>query len=121
MKTKMHNGHMVVDKPWGQYIHIHREENGVFKKITVSPGEEISLQTHNLRDECWYINSGNGKIIVGTEVFFIQKGNSFFIRKKTKHQVFNTGKTNLDIYEMQMGVCDEGDIIRHEDKYGRTT
>ena len=31
----------------------------------------------------------------------------------------NTGNRNLEIFEMQCGECDENDIVRYSDKYGR--
>ena len=44
-----------VDKPWGHYADIFRSDEVVFKKIVISPGEEISYQRHQKRGEFWYI------------------------------------------------------------------
>ena len=118
-KTKLHDGDALVKKPWGQYEDIYRASNVVFKKITINPGQEISLQTHKLRDESWLVSSGTGEVRVGTEVIFTRAGNTFFIGKEVRHQVKNTGTVNMEIYEMQMGVCKEDDIVRYKDKYGR--
>ena len=118
-KTKLHDGDALVKKPWGQYEDIYRASNVVFKKITINPGQEFSLQTHKLRDESWLVSSGTGEVRVGTEVIFTRAGNTFFIGKEVRHQVKNTGTVNMEIYEMQMGVCKEDDIVRYKDKYGR--
>ncbi len=118
-KTKMHTGELIVAKPWGSYTDIHRSKEVVFKKIIVTPQKRISLQTHNMRDECWFVASGSGKMEVGTEVWFVRRGCSFFIKKRVKHRIENTGKEDLVIYEMQMGECSEDDIVRYEDDFGR--
>ena len=115
----MHNGDVIVKKPWGQYTDIFRSGEVVFKQIIINAGEEISLQTHNLRDECWFISSGVGYLTIGSQKFFVTAGQSFFINKKTKHQIKNDGPKQLVIFEMQMGLCQEEDIVRYEDKYGR--
>ena len=91
----------------------------MFKKIVVAPQKRISLQTHSMRDECWFVASGSGKMEVGSEIWFVRLGCSFFIKKGIKHRVENTGKEDLVIYEMQMGECDEDDIVRYEDDFGR--
>ena len=46
-------------------------------------------------------------------------GKSFPIYRKNKHMIKNISEIDLEIYEMQCGVCDENDIVRYSDKYGR--
>ena len=47
-------------KPWGGYTDIFRSDEVVFKKIVISPGEEISYQQHEKRSEFWYVAEGQG-------------------------------------------------------------
>ena len=47
-------------KPWGGYTDIFRSDEVVFKKIVISPGEEISYQQHHKRSEFWYVTEGEG-------------------------------------------------------------
>lgn len=113
-----------VEKPWGYYEDIFREEKIVFKKIVVNPGEELSLQFHKLRDEFWFIAEGKGQMTKGTHVYEIGAGETVFIQSIVVHSIKNTGVFPLEIYEMQCaarihGSCHEDDIIRTKDKYGR--
>ena len=109
-----------VEKPWGGYIDIFRSDKVVFKKIIVSPGEEISYQRHQQRGEFWYVIEGEG--IFRWNHINGWKGRPGFtieIKKNDSHQITNTGEGDLVIFEMQFGECSETDIVRLEDKYGR--
>ncbi len=46
-------------------------------------------------------------------------GDSFDIKKYQTHRVRASGLNDLVILEIQTGVCQEDDIIRIEDDYGR--
>lgn len=109
-----------VEKPWGYYEDIFRTPEVVFKKIVVNPGEAISLQRHYKRTEFWHIVQGTGKFRLGKMNYIIvNPGDSRYILPNFVHGVENIGEEELIIYEMQAGVCDENDIVRMEDKYGR--
>ena len=119
MKTTLFNGNTLVSKPWGQYTDIYRSSSVVFKQIEISPGEEISYQYHNLRDELWYISAGMGTLILNDEQLMAHAGDSFYIKKHVAHQIINTGNFTLSFFEMQCGNCSEDDIVRISDKYER--
>lgn len=106
-------------KPWGYYVDIHRADDVVFKQIVVDPGEELSYQSHEKRDEFWFIKSGVGLLIMDAIEIEVSAGQSFPIYRKNKHMIKNISEMDLEIYEMQCGVCDENDIVRYSDKYGR--
>ena len=118
-KTQLHNGNVLVSKPWGQYTDIYRSPTVVFKRLDIKPGEEISYQYHNCRDECWYISSGLGLLILNGEDLLACAGDTFYIKKGVSHQIKNDGNLMLTIFEMQCGDCREDDIVRIEDKYDR--
>ncbi len=107
------------EKPWGYYKDIFRTDNVVFKIIVVEPDEELSYQSHNKRAEFWFISEGTGLLTIEGIETEVNTGNNITIEKKLKHKIKNTGIDNLCIYEMQCGICDENDIVRYEDKYGR--
>ena len=109
-----------IEKPWGYYKDIFRTDNVVFKIIVVEPDEELSYQSHNKRAEFWFISEGAGLLTIEGIETEVNTGNNITIEKKLKHKIKNTGIDNLCIYEMQCGVCDENDIVRYEDKYGRS-
>lgn len=108
------------EKPWGYYKDIFRTDNVVFKIIVVEPDEELSYQSHNKRAEFWFISEGAGLLTIEGIETEVNTGNNITIEKKLKHKIKNTGIDNLCIYEMQCGICDENDIVRYEDKYGRS-
>ena len=107
------------EKPWGYYKDIFRTHNVVFKIIVVEPDEELSYQSHNKRAEFWFISEGTGLLTIEGIETEVNTGDNITIEKKLKHKIKNTGIDNLCIYEMQCGICDENDIVRYEDKYGR--
>jgi len=108
------------EKPWGYYKDIFRTDNVVFKIIVVEPDEELSYQSHNKRAEFWFISEGTGLLTIEGIETEVNTGDNITIEKKLKHKIKNTGDNNLCIYEMQCGFCDENDIVRYEDKYGRS-
>ena len=108
------------EKPWGYYKDIFRTDNVVFKIIVVEPDEELSYQSHNKRAEFWFISEGTGLLTIEGIETEVSTGDNITIEKKLKHKIKNTGDDNLCIYEMQCGVCNENDIVRYEDKYGRS-
>ena len=110
-----------VSKPWGHYSDIYRPDDKkvVFKKIVVSAGEQLSHQYHKGRTEFWYIASGEGVMTIDDWETSVAEGDHMVIKPGEKHMVRNSGTGPLRIYEMQAGVCDEDDIVRLSDKYGR--
>jgi mannose-6-phosphate isomerase-like protein (cupin superfamily) len=109
-----------VEKPWGYYKDVVRKNNVVFKEIVVFEDQELSYQSHEKREEFWFISKGVGSLTLEGISFDVAQGSSFVINKKIKHKIKNCGAGNLHIYEMQCGVCDENDIVRYSDKYGRS-
>jgi mannose-1-phosphate guanylyltransferase/mannose-6-phosphate isomerase len=108
-------------RPWGNYK-ILDEEKGTFKikRIIVKPAKRLSYQLHHHRSEHWVVLKGIAKVTVDDDVKFVRTGESIFIRAGQKHRLENTGKTPLEIIEVQMGeYLEEDDIIRFDDEFGR--
>ncbi len=112
---------MIVNKPWGYYEDILREDNYVMKRIVIRPGQRLSFQKHEKRSEFWVIMKGIGKVQLGTIESIVNVGATVNIQKKELHRITNIGTEHLVIYETQYGVCDENDIIRVSDDYERQT
>lgn len=106
-------------KPWGEYTDLYRDNNTVFKEIVVHPGQKLSLQYHYKREEFWYVLSGYGIANTGSGQKFVRPGDSLHIKVGEIHNVGNPTNEPLIIREMQCGVCEEEDIVRLEDIYGR--
>ncbi len=110
----------LVKKPWGSYTVLDKNETYQLKSIDVLPGESLSLQSHNLREENWVVVRGEATVELDGEKKTLTKGNSVFIPVRSKHRLSNFGSENLTIIEVQTGsYFGEDDIIRYEDDYGR--
>ena len=108
-----------VTRPWGSYRNIFVSDNYKVKIITVHPGQRLSLQKHMQRSEHWYIVSGFGEMQLQGKFYQMYTGDSIDIPEEHEHRIENTTKRPLIFVEVQMGICDESDIIRLEDDYGR--
>lgn len=113
----------VFSKPWGFYKSTLLAKHVQSKIITVFPGGELSLQKHKRREEHWIIIKGEGKIILEDSILNVEQGRYVYIPKNCLHKIINSSKVdNLIFAEVQLGdYFGEDDIIRYEDKYGRTT
>lgn len=112
--------HAAVYRPWGSYITLEEGPRYKIKKITVKPGEKLSMQMHHHRSEHWIVVSGIAKVTNGDTVKLIHENESTFVPKSVKHRLENPGKVTLEIIEVQNGeYVGEDDIIRFDDKYGR--
>lgn len=112
--------HRKVFRPWGTYESIDVSSRFQVKRITVNPGQSLSLQMHHHRAEHWVVVTGTARVTRGDEVFLLSENESTFIPTGTRHRLENPGKISLELIEVQSGsYLGEDDIIRFEDSYGR--
>ena len=110
----------VVHRPWGTYASLKEEDGYKVKRITVKPGESLSLQYHHQRAEHWVVVQGIAMVQVGETEYQTQPGEYRYIPLKEKHRLTNIGKDELVLIEVQCGVyLGEDDIVRLADTYGR--
>jgi mannose-6-phosphate isomerase-like protein (cupin superfamily) len=107
------------DRPWGRWEEYLNETGYRVKRIIVHPGERLSLQKHEMRSEFWVIVSGHGVFTLDDTERGVSTGDSVHIPVEGIHRVRNDGEEPLIIIETQLGRCEEDDIIRLEDDYGR--
>lgn len=113
--------HLTVQRPWGTYTILERGNNYLLKRINVTPGEKLSLQSHEHRSEHWFVISGQAEIHLDGKVMILSKGQSIDIPKQSKHRLGNPGTAPLILFEVQAGdYLDESDITRYEDTHGRS-
>lgn len=110
-----HKVHREIYRPWGRQDAIDKGERYEVKRITVKPGEKLSLQMHYHRAEHWIVVSGTAKVTNGSDVFFITENESTFIPIGAKHDLENPGKIPLELIEVRSGAyLGEDDIVRME-------
>jgi len=107
------------NRDWGSFKVLLDEEYVKVKKIVVNSGKRLSLQLHTKRDEHWLVVEGFGTLELNGQSIDISSGDSFDIKKYQTHRVRASGLNDLVIIETQTGVCQEDDIIRIEDDFGR--
>ena len=114
------NENLTMYRPWGSYT-ILAEGNGYkVKRITVKPGEKLSLQMHYHRSEHWTVINGTGKLTLDDKVIIFRENESTYIPIGVKHRLENPGQLPLTIIEVQNGkYLGEDDIVRFDDVYGR--
>lgn len=112
----------IFQRPWGFYKTTAMNDYFQSKIICVNPLAQISLQSHNHREEHWIIAHGVGKAQIGDSLIDVKCGSSLFIPKGCRHRITNTDTMeNLIIAEVQIGdYFGEDDIVRYEDIYGRS-
>lgn len=107
-------------RPWGTWEVLEVGEGFCVKRIVVTPGNILSLQSHNFRNEHWIIVKGEAVVTLGDDKIVKRADESIYIPVKTKHRIQNNSHQNMEFIEIQTGAnLDENDIIRYEDSYGR--
>ncbi|HCE1506876.1 TPA: mannose-1-phosphate guanylyltransferase/mannose-6-phosphate isomerase [Vibrio parahaemolyticus] len=116
-----HHIHREVYRPWGKYDSIDYGERDQVKRITVNPGEKLSIQMHHHRSEHWIVVAGTAKVTNGEQTILVSEDQSTYIPLGTIHALENPGKIPLEMIEVQTGsYLGEDDIVRFEDRYGRS-
>ena len=112
--------HQTVQRPWGSYTVLEDAEDCKVKRLTVKPGQVLSLQLHHRRSEHWTVVQGTAKVRVGDREFLLQRNESAYIPVETLHRLENPTTTDIHLIEVQCGdYFGEDDIVRLEDRYGR--
>lgn len=115
-----HHIHREVYRPWGKYDSIDEGERYQVKRITVKPGEGLSLQMHHHRAEHWIVVAGTAKVTINDEVTLLGENESIYIPLGATHCLENPGKIPLDLIEVRSGAyLEEDDVVRFADRYGR--
>ena len=109
-------------KPWGSYKTFEKGKGFLVKRITIAPGEMLSLQSHKHRSEHWLVASGVATVECDGEKSYLNQFESISIPQGAKHRLFNESKEFLQVVEVQFGEhLSEIDITRYEDKYQRVS
>jgi len=116
-----HNLHREVYRPWGKYDSVDSGSRYQVKRITVNPGAKLSVQMHHHRAEHWIVVSGTARVTNGEKTYLVTENESTYIPIGQVHALENPGMLPLEMIEVQSGsYLGEDDIVRIEDKYGRS-
>ncbi|MBR9829039.1 MAG: mannose-1-phosphate guanylyltransferase/mannose-6-phosphate isomerase [Oceanospirillales bacterium] len=115
-----YSNHSHVIRPWGDFDTIDEGHRYQVKRITVQPGQQLSLQLHYHRAEHWIVVSGTAQVVCGDEEKVLAENQSTYIPVGVKHRLSNPGRIPLEVIEVQSGhYLGEDDIVRFTDIYGR--
>jgi len=115
-----HHQHREIYRPWGKYDSIDAGARYQVKRLSIKPGEQLSLQKHHHRAEHWIVVQGTAEVTCGDETLLLSENESFYIPLGMKHSLANPGKIMLEVVEVRSGsYLEDDDIERFWDKYGR--
>ena len=110
-----------IDKPWGYELHFAVTDRYVGKILFIRAGESLSLQYHRSKDESVYVSSGRLNLTIDEEGKLVDKvlepGQAVRIQPGIRHRFAADVDTTL--FEVSTPQLD--DVVRLEDKYGRTS
>lgn len=89
------------------------------KDITVNPAQALSLQSHDQRRELWTVKKGTLTVVLDGQKLTLNPGEDVRIPVGGIHCMANLGSEPCVVHEVQEGFCDEDDIHRFKDMYGR--
>jgi mannose-1-phosphate guanylyltransferase len=113
--------HREVFRPWGKYDAMDSAERFQVKRITVKPMAKLSVQMHHHRAEHWVVVKGTAKVTIDGVESLVSENESVYIPIGAVHALENPGKIAIELIEIQTGsYLGEDDIVRLEDRYGRT-
>ena len=108
-----------VEKPWGYEIIWAKADQYVGKVLHIEPGQVLSLQYHNKKDESIYVLTGEiilrlqqGETLIERRV---RAGEAFHIPPKQIHQFEAVVVTDL----LEASTPELDDVVRLKDRYGR--
>jgi len=108
-------------RPWGKYEILLDQDNTKVKKITINPGQRLSYQIHEKRDEHWTVIDGELTIILDDIEIVAPYGKSVLIPRKSKHRACNLTDKIVEFIEVQTGLYfGEEEQTRLMDDYGRS-
>jgi len=105
-------------RPWGTFEVLLDCPRYKVKRLIVMPDQRLSDQRHQHRTEHWVVVDGTGILTLGNREFHLSAGSNAVIPRGDWHRV-KAGQQGLVVIETQIGECNEGDIERRQDDYGR--
>lgn len=106
----------IVPKPWGREIWYAHEEHYAGKILEVTKGHALSLQRHERKQETMYLQSGRVLYHLNGAEFEMQPGDCLTVRPGDVHRLIALE----DVVMLEVSTPELNDVIRLEDRYGRS-
>lgn len=108
-------------RPWGYYTVLCEGPGYKVKRVSVNPGQRLSYQFHNHRQEHWMVVEGVAVVTIEGKEHVLEVGQTINVPVGAKHRMANTSTTPMTLIEIQRGAyTGEDDIVRLEDDFGRS-
>lgn len=118
MTTKPKN--WTEERPWGRFLNLIDDRHFKVKWIEVDPHQRLSYQSHRQRRESWTVVKGTALVVLNDQEIRLGVGDNLDIPVCAKHRLMNPLGEVLHLIEVQTGDnCEESDIERFADDYGR--
>jgi mannose-6-phosphate isomerase-like protein (cupin superfamily) len=75
-------------------------KNSQLVLMSLKPGEEIGMETHDDTDQFFRVDAGSGRVIINGNETEIKNGSAIVIPQGAKHNVINTGREYLKLYSI---------------------
>jgi mannose-6-phosphate isomerase-like protein (cupin superfamily) len=106
----------IVDKPWGREVWYAHNDLYAGKVLEVTAGHLLSLQKHEVKHETLFLQSGRMLFTREEEVFEWTPGEAIEIPPGTVHRM----EAIEDSVILEVSTPQLDDVVRLEDRYGRT-
>lgn len=107
-------------RPWGMFENLLDSAACKVKRLTVDPGQHLSLQYHHKRSEHWVVVEGTATVQLDGKTLTLEVGEAVDIPLGAHHALGNDTDTPVVVIEIQTGsYFGEDDIVRVSDPYGR--
>jgi mannose-6-phosphate isomerase len=110
-----------VEKPWGYELIYAVTERYCGKRLVVREGHALSLQLHERKDETLYLDEGLAEVEIGEtadslRTVVLEPGAAFHLPPGTVHRL----RAIKDSVFLEVSTPELDDVVRLEDRYGRT-
>lgn len=107
----------VVPKPWGREIWWAQDARYAGKILEIRRGHILSLQKHEVKKETLYLQSGRVNFHLNGREFSLAVGRSITVHPGDIHRI----EALEDSVLLEVSTPELDDLVRIEDRYGRTT
>ncbi len=106
----------IVTKPWGREVRWAHEDSYAGKILEVAEGHILSLQKHEVKKETLFLQSGRVNFHLNGQEFEMKPGRSVTVNPGDIHRI----EALEDSVLLEVSTSELDDLVRLEDRYGRT-